>query len=79
AKKELLTEEQKRVNHIRSEQKRRDAIRHGFQDLSEIVPALHGVRVSKSVMLEEAAAWIAQLETECCQLQNEINMLDTKL
>jgi hypothetical protein len=78
-KKELLTEEQKRVNHIRSEQKRRDAIRIGFQELSEIVPALQGARVSKSVMLEEAAAWITQLEADCRRLHDEIRILDAKV
>ncbi|KAI9595698.1 hypothetical protein BDF19DRAFT_422564 [Syncephalis fuscata] len=77
-KKELLSEEQKRINHIRSEQKRRDAIRTGFQDLGEMVPALRGVRYSKSVMLDETVSWIAQLEADCQQLQKDISLLEAK-
>ncbi|KAI8055027.1 hypothetical protein BDF22DRAFT_741617 [Syncephalis plumigaleata] len=77
-KKELLTEEQKRLNHIRSEQKRRDAIRTGFQDLGEMVPALRGARYSKSVMLDETVAWIAKLEADCQKMQNDINLLEAR-
>lgn len=38
--KAALTEEQKRANHILSEQKRRNAIRLAYDDLCSIVPAL---------------------------------------
>lgn len=37
-----LTEEQKRQNHITSEQKRRQAIRDGFDKLAALVPGLEG-------------------------------------
>ncbi|KAJ3196749.1 hypothetical protein HK101_007871 [Irineochytrium annulatum] len=40
--KELLTEEEKRANHIMSEQKRRNLIRTGFQQLASMVPGLKG-------------------------------------
>ncbi|SDA01430.1 BZ3500_MvSof-1268-A1-R1_Chr10-1g02658 [Microbotryum saponariae] len=36
----LLTAEQKKANHIASEQKRRAAIRHGYETLCVIVPSL---------------------------------------
>jgi hypothetical protein len=36
-KKALLTEQEKRNNHIQSEQKRRDAIRNGFADLVSLL------------------------------------------
>ncbi|TVY85938.1 hypothetical protein LAWI1_G008655, partial [Lachnellula willkommii] len=40
AARENLTEDQKRENHIKSEQKRRTLIREGFEDLGELVPGL---------------------------------------
>ncbi|KAJ3326696.1 hypothetical protein HDU76_012721, partial [Blyttiomyces sp. JEL0837] len=44
--KELLTEEEKRANHIMSEQKRRNLIRNGFQALTDIVPGLKATGAS---------------------------------
>ena len=56
--KENLTEEQKRSNHILSEQKRRNLIREGFDDLCSLVPGLRGGGFSKSAMLTQAADWL---------------------
>jgi len=42
---------QKKFSHILSEQKRREHIRNGFEDLSKLVPSLRGVRNSKSTIL----------------------------
>ncbi|THC89476.1 hypothetical protein EYZ11_011077 [Aspergillus tanneri] len=58
ATRENLTEEQKRSNHILSEQKRRNLIRQGFDDLCSLVPGLHGGGFSKSAMLTQAADWL---------------------
>ncbi|KAF4978858.1 hypothetical protein FDECE_18148 [Fusarium decemcellulare] len=58
---ENLTEEQKRENHIRSEQKRRTLIKEGFDDLCELVPGLRGGGFSKSTMLSMAADWLDEL------------------
>ncbi|KAJ5973056.1 uncharacterized protein N7479_002974 [Penicillium vulpinum] len=58
---ENLTEEQKRTNHILSEQKRRNLIRQGFEDLCTLVPALRGGGFSKSAMLTGAADWLEDL------------------
>ncbi|KAI5466903.1 hypothetical protein BGZ63DRAFT_344969 [Mariannaea sp. PMI_226] len=58
---ENLTEEQKRENHIRSEQKRRTLIKEGFDDLCELVPGLRGGGFSKSTMLTMAAEWLDDL------------------
>ncbi|KAJ6781317.1 hypothetical protein PWT90_07095 [Aphanocladium album] len=58
---ENLSEEQKRENHIRSEQKRRTLIKEGFDDLCELVPGLKGGGFSKSTMLSMAAEWLEQL------------------
>lgn len=58
---ENLTEEQKRENHIKSEQKRRTLIREGFEDLNELVPGLQGGGFSKSAVLAQAADWLEEL------------------
>ncbi|RKF62749.1 putative bhlh family transcription factor protein [Golovinomyces cichoracearum] len=58
---ENLTEEQKRENHIKSEQKRRTLIREGFEDLNELVPGLQGGGFSKSAVLAQAADWLENL------------------
>ncbi|KAH7154974.1 hypothetical protein B0J13DRAFT_213968 [Dactylonectria estremocensis] len=58
---ENLSEEQKRENHIRSEQKRRTLIKEGFDDLCELVPGLRGGGFSKSTMLSMAAEWLEEL------------------
>ncbi|RDL39261.1 uncharacterized protein BP5553_03601 [Venustampulla echinocandica] len=58
---ENLTEDQKRENHIRSEQKRRTLIREGFEDLGELVPGLKGGGFSKSAVLVMAADWMEDL------------------
>ncbi|KAL7912813.1 hypothetical protein GGI35DRAFT_263359 [Trichoderma velutinum] len=61
AARENLSEEQKRENHIRSEQKRRTLIKEGFDDLCEIVPGLNGGGFSKSTMLTMTADWLEEL------------------
>ncbi|KAF7538773.1 hypothetical protein G7Z17_g12566 [Cylindrodendrum hubeiense] len=58
---ENLSEEQKRENHIRSEQKRRTLIKEGFDDLCDLVPGLRGGGFSKSTMLSMAAEWLEEL------------------
>lgn len=58
---ENLTEEQKRSNHILSEQKRRNLIKRGFDDLHELVPELKNGSLSKSNVLMEAANFLEAL------------------
>jgi hypothetical protein len=58
---ENLTEEQKRENHIKSEQKRRTLIREGFEDLNNLVPGLRGGGFSKSAVLIMSADWLEGL------------------
>jgi heteromeric Ino2p/Ino4p transcription factor len=48
-----LTEQEKKNNHIASEQKRREAIRQGFDRLTEIVPGLEGQGRSESIVLKK--------------------------
>ena len=61
AARENLTEEQKRENHIRSEQKRRTLIKEGFDDLGDLVPGLKSGGFSKSTILSMAAEWLDEL------------------
>lgn len=61
APRENLTEAQKRQNHIRSEQKRRNIIKSGFNELVAIVPALKGGGYSKAAMLNMTAEWLADV------------------
>ena len=58
---ENLTEEQKRTNHIISEQKRRNLIKQGFDELCSLVPELRGGGFSKSAMLLQAADWLEDM------------------
>lgn len=58
---ENLSEEQKRSNHILSEQKRRNLIKQGFDDLCDLVPELQGGGFSKSAMLIQAADYLEEI------------------
>ncbi|KAI0009273.1 hypothetical protein F4779DRAFT_617720 [Xylariaceae sp. FL0662B] len=55
---ENLTDAQKRENHIKSEQRRRGAIKEGFDGLYEIVPSLKGGGYSKATTLAMAGEWL---------------------
>lgn len=50
---ELLTEAEKKANHIASEQKRRQNIRLGFDQLIEIVPSLSQGNRSEALILQK--------------------------
>lgn len=58
---ENLTDTQKRENHIKSEQRRRGAIKEGFDGLTEIIPNLKAGGYSKSMMLGMAGDWLQKL------------------
>lgn len=55
-----LTEAQKKENHIRSEQKRREAIREGFDRLAATVPGMEGQGRSEAVVLEATIKYIRE-------------------
>ncbi|KAH8178035.1 helix-loop-helix DNA-binding domain-containing protein [Sarocladium implicatum] len=61
AARENLSEEQKRENHIKSEQKRRTLIKEGFDDLCDLIPGLQSRGLSKSTMLSMTAEYLEQL------------------
>jgi len=56
-----LTEAQKKENHIRSEQKRREAIREGFDRLASTVPGMEGQGRSEAVVLEATIKYMREL------------------
>ncbi|KAK0705222.1 hypothetical protein B0H67DRAFT_375049 [Lasiosphaeris hirsuta] len=59
---ENLTDEQKRENHIKSEQKRRTMIKDGFDDLALLIPGLTSGGQSKSQMLTTVGNFITALQ-----------------
>lgn len=61
---ENLSDEQKRSNHILSEQKRRNLIKRGFDDLHDLVPEIRNGGLSKSSVLIEAANFLDKLIEE---------------
>jgi hypothetical protein len=76
--KELLTEEEKKANHIASEQKRRSTIRNGFQDLTDLVPTLKNVNNSKSIILFKAVDFIHHLEKRNNGLREKLHSLQLR-
>ncbi|KAH8197417.1 hypothetical protein TruAng_008394 [Truncatella angustata] len=55
-----LTEEEKKQNHIASEQKRRQAIRDGFDKLCELVPGLDGQGRSEGLVLSRTVEYMRE-------------------
>ncbi|CZR53209.1 uncharacterized protein PAC_03087 [Phialocephala subalpina] len=76
---ENLTEDQKRENHIKSEQKRRTLIREGFEDLGELVPGLRGGGFSKSAVLIMAADWLEDLIQGNETLQARLDQMEGRV
>ncbi|GAQ10405.1 protein max [Aspergillus lentulus] len=67
-----LTEQEKKNNHIASEQKRRAAIREGFDRLTELVPGLEGQGRSESIVLRKTVDFIHMKLQERQELIAEI-------
>ncbi|EMR70843.1 hypothetical protein MGN70_006577 [Eutypa lata] len=55
-----LTEEEKKQNHIASEQKRREAIRAGFDRLCDLVPGLEGQGRSEGLVLKKTVEYMKE-------------------
>lgn len=70
-----LTEQEKKNNHIASEQKRRAAIREGFDRLTELVPGLEGQGRSESVVLRKTVEFIRMKLQERRELIAEIERI----
>ncbi|KAI9307244.1 hypothetical protein BJ944DRAFT_247543 [Cunninghamella echinulata] len=76
---ELLTEDEKRANHIASEQKRRNTIRSGFKEMTEIIPTLKNINNSKSTILFKAVEYIRHLDKRNRGLREKLNTLQLRL
>ncbi|KAJ2116067.1 Transcription factor, partial [Coemansia sp. RSA 921] len=61
---ELLTEPEKKANHIASEQKRRMNIRVGYDQLIQIVPTLTPSQRSEALILQKTVEYIKYLIME---------------
>ncbi|KAK4178843.1 hypothetical protein QBC36DRAFT_93237 [Triangularia setosa] len=59
-----LTKEQKKSNHIQSEQKRRHAIREAYDNLCTQVPGLEGQARSEGVVLNGIVDYVRKLMLE---------------
>lgn len=67
-----LTEAEKKSNHIASEQKRRAAIREGFDRLAELTPGMEGQGRSEGLVLQRVVEYAKELIEERRQLIGEI-------
>ncbi|KAF9103544.1 hypothetical protein BGX27_010533 [Mortierella sp. AM989] len=76
---ELLTEAEKKANHIASEQKRRQNIRVGFDSLVEIVPTLSDCHRSEAVILQKSVDYIHRLLNQKNELKSRVRELQVHL
>ncbi|MCJ1411909.1 hypothetical protein MMC19_006001 [Ptychographa xylographoides] len=67
-----LTEEEKKANHIASEQKRRAAIRAQFDRLAELTPGMTGQGRSEGVVLTKVVEFAREQVDERKRLIKEI-------
>ncbi|RDW73042.1 hypothetical protein BP5796_03431 [Coleophoma crateriformis] len=70
-----LSEHEKKANHIASEQKRRQAIREGFDRLTELVPGLEGQGRSESVVLKKTVEFMREQLAERRRLVGRVEAL----
>jgi hypothetical protein len=77
--KDLLSEDEKRLNHIASEQKRRNTIRSGFKELTEIIPTLKNINNSKSTILFKAVEYIKHLDRRNRGLREKLSSLHLRM
>ncbi|KAL7326541.1 Transcription factor [Mucor circinelloides] len=76
---ELLSEDQKKANHIASEQKRRANIRIGFDQLVDMVPALDSCHRSEALILQKSVEYIKDLVQDKNNLRERVRELQTML
>lgn len=71
-------EDLKRQAHIVSEQRRRQCINEGFEELKHIVPSCNHATDSKAIVLRKAASYIQQLTSEISILRSVVNNPTTR-
>jgi hypothetical protein len=72
---ENLTDEQKRENHIKSEQKRRQMIADGYNEMTKVIPGLEASGLSKSLMLQTAGTFLENLKSGNERLRAQLEAL----
>ena len=70
--KRRLTEQEKKNNHIASEQKRRQAIREGFDQIADLTPGMAGQGRSEALVLQAAVVHMRRLMAERSRLVEEL-------
>ncbi|MCJ1325857.1 hypothetical protein MMC10_002520 [Thelotrema lepadinum] len=77
-KRQNLTEKEKKENHIRSEQKRRNQIKEGFASLLTLMPegSVEGSSNSKCIVLAKAVDWLTDLRSGNEKLRSQLRLLD---
>ena len=77
-KRQNLTDKEKKENHIRSEQKRRNQIKEGFASLLALMPdgSVEGSSNSKCIVLAKAVDWLTDLRSGNEQLRAQLRLLD---
>ncbi|KAI8974295.1 hypothetical protein BDB01DRAFT_806951 [Pilobolus umbonatus] len=70
---------EKRVSHIASEQKRRNTIRTGFKELTDIIPTLKNINNSKSTILFKAVEYIRYMDRRNRSLRDKLTTLQHRL
>ncbi|KAI8066224.1 uncharacterized protein B0P05DRAFT_553455 [Gilbertella persicaria] len=76
---DILTDDEKRVNHIASEQKRRNTIRLGFKELTDMIPTLKNINNSKSTILFKAVEYIKHLDKRNRNLRDKLSTLQLRI
>ncbi|KAI9354398.1 hypothetical protein BD770DRAFT_133071 [Pilaira anomala] len=76
---ELLSDSQKKANHIASEQKRRANIRIGFDKLVDVVPTLSSGHKSEALILQKTVEHLRQLIESKTQLKEKARELQLLL
>ncbi|RCH98769.1 hypothetical protein CU097_010039 [Rhizopus azygosporus] len=73
-----LGEDEKRENHVASEQKRRNLIKSRFKELTDLVPSLRDSNQSKSAVLFKAVEYIKHLEKRNKHLREKLESLQIR-
>ena len=73
AEKPRLTEQEKKNNHIASEQKRRQAIREGFDEIAALTPGMEGQGRSEALVLQ---GFTAEMQRELARRWRLVCMME---
>lgn len=77
----LHPEERKRILHLHAEKNRRCALKDGFEQLLNAIPAIDeaGIKATNAVVLNHAAQHIRNLKDEQDETQQEIEAMKEKI